>query len=92
MPALPCSGGTTSRVARALAIAQFIDVSNLKDPQLCAGGECHDQILLQGLDALIDNLDKDTVLVLHQMGSHGPEYFATPKAASVSARCARATP
>ncbi|MCO1624023.1 MAG: phosphoethanolamine--lipid A transferase [Pseudomonas alloputida] len=60
--------GTCDRV-------QFIDVSNLKDPQLCANGECHDQILLQGLDALIDNLDKDTVLVLHQMGSHGPEYF-----------------
>jgi len=60
--------GTCDRV-------QFIDVSNLKDPQLCANGECHDQILLQGLAALIDNLDKDTVLVLHQMGSHGPEYF-----------------
>ncbi|WP_411269043.1 phosphoethanolamine transferase [Pseudomonas putida] len=27
------------------------------------------------LKSLIDHLDKDTVLVLHQMGSHGPEYF-----------------
>ncbi|MFB4392274.1 MULTISPECIES: phosphoethanolamine transferase [unclassified Pseudomonas] len=60
--------GTCDRV-------QFVDLSNLKDPTLCAGGECHDQILLQGLDELIDNLDRDTVLVLHQMGSHGPEYF-----------------
>jgi lipid A ethanolaminephosphotransferase len=51
------------------------DVSNLKDPQLCANSECRDEILLQGLQALIDNLDHDTVLVLHQMGSHGPEYF-----------------
>lgn len=51
------------------------DVSNLKDPQLCADSECRDEILLQGLQALIDNLDHDTVLVLHQMGSHGPEYF-----------------
>ncbi|MGE8169527.1 phosphoethanolamine transferase [Pseudomonas putida] len=60
--------GTCDRV-------QFIDVSNLKDPALCGDGECHDEILLQGLGELIDNLDKDTVLVLHQMGSHGPEYY-----------------
>ncbi|MGF6220504.1 phosphoethanolamine transferase [Pseudomonas frederiksbergensis] len=51
------------------------DVSNLKDPALCANSECRDEILLQGLQHFIDTLDKDTVLVLHQMGSHGPEYF-----------------
>jgi len=51
------------------------DVSNLKDPILCANSECRDEILLQGLQHFIDTLDKDTVLVLHQMGSHGPEYF-----------------
>ncbi|OPK09129.1 phosphoethanolamine transferase [Pseudomonas sp. VI4.1] len=51
------------------------DVSNLKDPVLCANSECRDEILLQGLQHFIDTLDKDTVLVLHQMGSHGPEYF-----------------
>ncbi|AIC18630.1 membrane protein [Pseudomonas chlororaphis] len=51
------------------------DVSNLKDPVLCANSECRDEILLQGLQHFIDSLDKDTVLVLHQMGSHGPEYF-----------------
>ena len=51
------------------------NVSNLKDPALCANSECRDEILLQGLQQFIDNLDKDTVLVLHQMGSHGPEYF-----------------
>jgi lipid A ethanolaminephosphotransferase len=57
------------------------DVSNLKDPVLCANNECRDEILLQGLQSFIDNLDKDTVLVLHQMGSHGPEYFKRyPKA------------
>ncbi|AZE03646.1 phosphoethanolamine transferase [Pseudomonas chlororaphis] len=51
------------------------DVSNLKDPVLCANSERRDEILLQGLQHFIDSLDKDTVLVLHQMGSHGPEYF-----------------
>jgi lipid A ethanolaminephosphotransferase len=57
------------------------DVSKLKDPVLCANNECRDEILLQGLQQFIDNLDQDTVLVLHQMGSHGPEYFKRyPKA------------
>ena len=60
--------GTCDRVA-------FEDVSNFKDPNLCANSECHDEILLQGLEAMLDNLQQDTVLVLHQMGSHGPEYF-----------------
>lgn len=60
--------GTCDRVA-------FEDVSNLKDPALCANSECHDEILLQGLESMLDNLQQDTVLVLHQMGSHGPEYF-----------------
>ncbi|PTT00808.1 phosphoethanolamine transferase [Pseudomonas sp. HMWF006] len=57
------------------------DVSNMKDPSLCANSECRDEILLQGLQGFIEHLDKDTVLVLHQMGSHGPEYFKRyPKA------------
>ncbi|VVN93950.1 phosphoethanolamine transferase [Pseudomonas fluorescens] len=60
--------GTCDRVT-------FEDVSNFKDPGLCANSECRDEILLQGLQHFIDHLDKDTVLVLHQMGSHGPEYF-----------------
>jgi lipid A ethanolaminephosphotransferase len=66
--------GTCDRV-------HFEDVSNLKDPLLCANSECRDEILLQGLDNFIANLQQDTVLVLHQMGSHGPEYFKRyPKA------------
>ncbi|WP_442114352.1 phosphoethanolamine transferase [Pseudomonas sp. NUPR-001] len=60
--------GTCDRV-------QFEDVSNTKDSPLCTDSECHDEILLQGLASMIDNLQQDTVLVLHQMGSHGPEYF-----------------
>lgn len=57
------------------------DVSNSIDPGLCTATECRDEILLQGLQNYIDQLDKDTVLILHQMGSHGPEYFKRyPKA------------
>ncbi|MEJ8847427.1 phosphoethanolamine--lipid A transferase [Variovorax rhizosphaerae] len=49
--------------------------------KLCAGGdECLDEALLEGLDARLAALPperraKGVVLVMHQMGSHGPEYY-----------------
>ena len=48
-------------------------------PGLCAGDECFDEALLAGLDERIAALDpartrRGVVLVLHQMGSHGPAY------------------
>lgn len=47
---------------------------------LCPGGECLDSVLLQDLDARIAALPAEqrargTVVVLHQMGSHGPAYY-----------------
>lgn len=56
-----------------------VNTSGLNDPKLCAGGECHDEILLAGLDDRIARLPEDrrkrgVVLVMHQMGSHGPAY------------------
>ena len=47
---------------------------------ICAGDDCMDDSLLQGLDARIDALPaaartRGVLLVLHQMGSHGPAYF-----------------
>ncbi|MFL6660566.1 MAG: phosphoethanolamine transferase [Rhizobacter sp.] len=46
---------------------------------LCDGEECYDEALLRGLDRRVAELPaerraKGTVLVLHQMGSHGPAY------------------
>ena len=40
----------------------------------CAGDECYDERLLDGLPELVRNSGKDLVLVLHQKGSHGPAY------------------
>lgn len=40
----------------------------------CAGEECYDEGLLDGLPELIRHADKDLVVVLHQKGSHGPAY------------------
>ena len=49
-------------------------------PGLCEGGECYDVAMLDGLDERIAALDpqrraRGVVLVMHQMGSHGPAYF-----------------
>lgn len=46
------------------------------NPELCDGESCLDEILLQRLDNVLANpLDKDTLIVLHIMGSHGPTYY-----------------
>lgn len=45
------------------------------DPRFCDGGECLDQILIDGLDAWLEKVDGDAVLVLHQLGNHGPAYY-----------------
>ncbi len=47
---------------------------------LCDGDECLDEVMLQGLAARIAALpperrSKGVVLVMHQMGSHGPAYY-----------------
>jgi lipid A ethanolaminephosphotransferase len=47
---------------------------------LCSDGECLDEALLHGLDARLAALDpqrraRGVLLVLHQMGSHGPAYW-----------------
>lgn len=56
-----------------------VNTANLAHPQLCPGGECYDGIMLEGLDARIAALPAErrargVVVVLHQMGSHGPAY------------------
>ena len=63
-----------------------VDTSGLMVPGLCDGGECFDEVMLQGLDARIAALPaerraKGVVVVMHQMGSHGPAYFKRSPAA-----------
>jgi lipid A ethanolaminephosphotransferase len=57
-----------------------VDTSQLKVPGLCDGGECFDEIMLHGLDERIAALSPErrargVVVVMHQMGSHGPAYY-----------------
>jgi lipid A ethanolaminephosphotransferase len=49
-------------------------------PGLCAESWCFDEVLLRGLDQRIAALDpqrraRGVVVVMHQVGSHGPAYF-----------------
>lgn len=46
-----------------------------KDPQFCIDGECHDGIMLDKLDSWLDGVKEDSVLFIHQLGSHGPAYY-----------------
>jgi len=53
------------------------DMPPLKVPGLCVNrdGTCHDEILLHQLGARIEAMPGDGLIVLHQLGSHGPTYF-----------------
>ena len=57
-----------------------VSTSKQKDTAHCAGGECPDTVMLEGLEARLAALPAEqrargTVVVLHQMGSHGPAYY-----------------
>jgi lipid A ethanolaminephosphotransferase len=57
-----------------------INTSQLKVPGLCDSGECFDEVMLNNLDERIATLSaerraKGVVVVMHQMGSHGPAYY-----------------
>jgi lipid A ethanolaminephosphotransferase len=46
-----------------------------KSPALCTGGECQDGALVDSLKQLVDETPGNLLIVLHQMGNHGPAYF-----------------
>ena len=52
---------------------QQVDHAGLGSP--CADGECLDELLLRGLDGIVRDTPGNLVIVLHQLGSHGPAYF-----------------
>lgn len=58
----------------------------LKDPEFCATGECFDEVMLGEMQRQLATMPAErktrgVVVVLHQMGSHGPAYHRrTPPA------------
>lgn len=59
-------------------VCDGVGIERMKEadaPQLCTGGRCLDDILLTELKSRIDSTDGDVLVVLHQLGNHGPNYF-----------------
>lgn len=65
------------------------DVTQLQLTTDCENGVCLDNALLYKLDNYINGLQGDGVIVLHQMGSHGPAYYrrSTPEIRQFSPTC-----
>lgn len=59
-------------IAKRVANQKF---SSGTDPSFCREGECDDGILTDKLRSFIANANSNTLLVLHQIGSHGPTYY-----------------
>lgn len=53
----------------------YEDLNHAQDEKFCKDGECFDEILLKDLQTFVDKSTKDTFIVLHQKGSHGPAYY-----------------
>ena len=54
---------------------EFRDLRGAKVAGICAGGYCHDEILLEELKRAVQEATGDMVVVMHMMGNHGPAYF-----------------
>lgn len=52
-----------------------LDVTSMNLPGMCTEGECYDEVLFHGLEAYIEQLKGNGVIVLHTIGSHGPTYY-----------------
>lgn len=50
------------------------DMTKWQVSELCQRDYCLDEVLLHRLNNYIDSVKDDTLIVLHQMGSHGPAY------------------
>ena len=63
-----------------------IDIDQTPKGKQCANGECRDTAMIGYLDGALQNMtpaqrSAGAVLVLHQMGSHGPAYYKRTDAA-----------
>jgi len=69
--------GVCDRIPHASA---FVGLDEARQRALCEGDECLDDVMLDQLDARLASLSPErrargVVLLMHQMGSHGPAYY-----------------
>ncbi|HWV17574.1 MAG TPA: phosphoethanolamine--lipid A transferase [Rhodocyclaceae bacterium] len=61
----------------------FVDLGQARSDAYCSDGHCMDGILVQALQGKVEEAApaRDRMIVLHQLGNHGPAYFRRyPKA------------
>ncbi len=56
------------------ARVRTVDYRDRPDTRLCEQAYCYDEIMLADLAARLRVVRRDTVIVFHQIGSHGPAY------------------
>jgi lipid A ethanolaminephosphotransferase len=60
-------------------VAERVSYEDFRKPEnntICSDGECRDEGMLVGLDQYIaQHKGRDILIILHQMGNHGPEYY-----------------
>jgi lipid A ethanolaminephosphotransferase len=49
--------------------------AGIESRRICPGGECLDGLLVAELERELESLTRDTVIVLHMIGNHGPAYY-----------------
>lgn len=54
---------------------KHLNVSPGDNINFCKGAECYDMVLISKLQQAIESSEKNMVIVMHQVGSHGPAYF-----------------
>lgn len=52
-----------------------VEYSETSDSRLCTSSNCFDEVMLKDLPDTLRNIQRDTVIVFHQKGSHGPAYY-----------------
>ncbi|MDR1045485.1 MAG: phosphoethanolamine--lipid A transferase [Candidatus Adiutrix sp.] len=51
------------------------DMARENKPGFCDGNHCLDEVMIEPLEELLKEVKRDTVIVLHSIGSHGPSYY-----------------
>jgi len=60
---------------RVCADLPYLYVGDAQDPELCNGTRCLDEVLVRALASNLAPTKDDRLVVLHQLGNHGPSYF-----------------
>lgn len=56
-------------------VCRGVEYARPDSPALCKDGECMDEALVESLKATLSETRGNVMVVMHQMGNHGPAYY-----------------